>query len=71
MARRSMEARSCNSFQQGKKVNHYVSLVRLDEGWFKFDDDHVQSVKKRTIPVVLKSNKYGCAYGLIYNRQLS
>ena len=58
-------------FNKGTRVNHYVSLVRMDDGWFKFDDDNVQRIKDRVVPIVLKNNKYGCAYGLIYNRQMS
>ena len=47
---------------------HYVSLVRSNDGWLKFDDDRVAEVRERAVSSSLKKNKFGYVYGVIYDR---
>ena len=49
---------------------HYVSLVRSEDGWMKFDDDNVEQIRDRSVSSALRRNTYGYVYGLIYERSM-
>ena len=49
----------------------YISVWRLVNNNFEWklcDDDRVSTMKQRDVPVVLRNNKYGHAYGIVYNQ---
>ena len=53
----------------GDYLGHYVSIVRVEGNWIKYDDDDVTALNERHALSSLKNNTYGCVYGVIYDRQ--
>ena len=53
----------------GDYLGHYVSIVRVEGNWIKYDDDDVTALNERHALSSLKNNTYGCVSGVIYDRQ--
>ena len=52
------------------KIGHYISIVHTSDGWKKYDDDKVETLRERYVPTALRNNTFGLVYGLFYTQVL-